>query len=161
MNERGMTTEVKERAKTRAELAAEKAAKEEAERQAAIEEQRIREKQNYDRVLLSTYLNESELERSRKRQLGSFDATIEITRIAIDQLKEKLDDESKAAAAQERKGKPVSEKLQQSINSLQEQIEAKKAFIQQKEQGKMELNKKYDADLARFRELKKDGAKLR
>lgn len=161
INERGMTTDVQERAKTAEEIAAEKARLAEEERIKREEEERQRKQDSYDRVLLSTYLTEEDIIRSRDRQSASFDATIEVTRITIDKLDEKLTEEKKKAANYERNGKPLPERLQQDIASLQEQIDAKNRFIAAKEAEKKKLHEKYEADMARFRELKSNGATLR
>jgi hypothetical protein len=160
INERGRTTEVKERAKTPEELAAEQARLAEEKRLAEEEEERNKAQENYDRVLLSTYLSEEDIIRSRNRQSASFDATIEITRITIDKLNEKLQAEKKKAANYERQGKELSERMQQDIDTLQEQIDAKNNFIQSKEEEKRKLHQQYEADMDRFRELKQQGVTL-
>ncbi len=161
LNKRGMTTDVRERAKTPEELAAERAKQEEEERLAAEQAAREREQQRRDRVLLSTYLTEADIIRSRDRQSSSIDATIEITHISMDKLQQRLDAEKKKAARYERVGKPLPEALQSEIASLQSQIDDKQGFIERKEQEKQRLHEKYQADIARFRELKADGARLR
>lgn len=160
INERGMTTEIKDRAKTTEEIAAEQARLAEEKRRADEEEERRKVQENYDRVLLSTYLSEDDIIRSRDRKSAAFDATIEITRITIDKLNEKLQEEKKKAANFERQGKKLPERTQQDIDSLQEQIDAKNSFIHSKEEEKRKLHEKYEADLVRFRELKKHGVTL-
>ncbi|MCW8919040.1 MAG: DUF4124 domain-containing protein [Gammaproteobacteria bacterium] len=161
IDKRGITTEVKERAKTPEELAAERARRAEEERLAAEEEKRRQVQEAYDRVLLSTYLDEEDIVRSRERQSSAINATIDITRTTIDKLQEKLNGERKRAADYERQGKPLPERLQEDISSLQGQIDAKNSYIRSKEQEKEVLHKKYEADMVRFRELKANGAKLR
>lgn len=164
-NKQGRVTEVQERAKTKEELAAdevkraeEEAKKAEEARLAAEEERRKQEQANYDRVLLATYLSVEDIKHLRDRQLSSIDATITITRDGIGKLQAKMDENKKKAADFERKGKPVPEELQQEIDSLQQQIDDKNAFIATKEQEKVELNKKYEAQITRFRELKGEKA---
>jgi hypothetical protein len=161
INKRGMTTEITERAKTPEERAAEKVRLDEEQRLIAEDEKRVADQASYDRVLLSTYLSENDILRSRERQSTSIDATIEITRIAIDKLQEKLNDEKKKAANSERMGKALPEKLQEDINALQAQVDAKKSFTQTKEAEKKALHEKYEKEMARFRELKANGVKLR
>jgi hypothetical protein len=161
LNDEGITTEVKARAKTPEELAAERARLEEEKRRQAEEEQRRREQQAYDRVLLSTFLSKEDILRSRDRKLSAIDATIEITRITIDKLNEKLNKEKGRAANLERQGKPIPESLQQDIASLQNQIGDKESYIASKEREKQQLIDKYAADLKRFLELKADGRTLR
>lgn len=161
LNERGMTTEVNERAKTPEEIAAEKVRLAEEQRLIDEEAQREKDRRTYDRVLLSTYLTESDIIRSRDRQTTSIDASIEVTNITIDKLNEKLVEEKKKAANYERAGKPLPERMQQDISSLQEQIDGKNRFIETKKAEKQKLYDKYQAEIIRFRELKADGVKLR
>jgi len=161
LNERGITTDIQERAKTPEELEAERVRLEEEKRRQAEEEQRRKEKESYDRVLLSTFLTEEDILRSRDRKLSAIDATIEITRITIDKLQEKQDKEKGRAANLERQGKPLPENTQQDIDSLQKQITDKENYIASKEREKQELIDKYAADLERFRELKADDRHLR
>ncbi len=161
LNERGMTTEVNERAKTPEEIAAEKVRLAEEQRLIDEEAQREKDRLTYDRVLLATYLTESDIIRSRDRQTTSIDASIEVTTITIDKLNEKLVEEKKKAANYERAGKPLPERMQQDISSLQEQIDGKNRFIETKKAEKQKLYDKYQAEIIRFRELKADGVKLR
>lgn len=160
IDKQGMTTEIRERARTAEELAADRAQHAEEEEQAAEAEQRKQEQEAYDRVLLATYLSEEDIIRSRDRQSTSINATIEVTQIAVDKLQKKLSEEKKKAANYERLGKPLPERVQQDIDALQEQIDSKTSFIQSKELEKKALHEKYDADMIRFRELKANGAKL-
>lgn len=167
LNEQGRTTEVKARAKTadeiaakKALLAAEKAHFAETQRLTKEAAQREQVQRNYDQVLLSTYLTEKDIVNSRDRQTASINASIEITNITIGKLKEKLAAEKKKAANYERKGKALTKRMQQDISSLQGQIDAKNTFIQSKEDEKRKLHTKYNADTARFRELKNSGVTL-
>jgi hypothetical protein len=161
LDNRGITTEIKERARTPEELAAERTRRAEEERLAAEEEKRHQAQEAHDQVLLSTYLNEEDILRSRERQSSAINATIEVTRAAVGKLQEKLNDERKRAASFERQGRPLPERLQEDIDSLQEQIDAKNSYTLLKEQEKSLLHEKYEADMVRFRELKANGARLR
>lgn len=161
LNERGMTTEVKERARTTEEIAAEKASVAEEQRLTDEKAQREEAQQNYDRVLLSSYLSEEDIIRSRERQTTAINASIEVTNITIDKLKEKLTAEKKKAANYERAGKTLPERTQQDISSLQKQIDGKNRFIETKKAEKQKLHEKFQAEIIRFRQLKADGVKLR
>ena len=168
INKRGITTDISERAPTKEELEeqerqkeAEQLRLEEEERQLALEEQRRKQQETYDRVLLSTFLNEEEILRSRDRKLVAIDATLELTRITVDKLQEKLEAEKARAANYERQGKTLPERTQEDIDSLQKQIDDKQNYIVSKEKEKQELLDKYEADMVRFRELKASGRKLR
>jgi hypothetical protein len=168
VNKRGMTTEITERAPTKRELEEQQRQQEieqlrleEEERQQALEDKRRKEMENNDRVLLSTFLNEEEILRSRERKLVAIDATLELTRITIDKLQTRLDGEKARAANYERQGKVLPERTQEDIDSLQKQIETKQGYAASKEQERQALLDKYEADIARFRELKASGRKLR
>lgn len=161
IDERGMTVDVQKRAKTEAELEQErKQAEEEKQRQIA-EEKRQKQQAAYDRVLLSTFLSEQDILDSRDRKVSAIDASIELTNITIDKLKADLERERKRAANLERKGKTIPKNMQESIDSLQRQINDKDSYIKSKEQEKEELKDKYAKDLERFRELKANGQRLR
>ncbi len=160
-NEQGRTVDTQERAKSKEELAAERVRLAEEERKAAEAEALKRAKQNYDRVLLATYLSEDDINRSRNSKLEAINASIGVTQGNIEKLQLKLDEEKKKAAGYERKGKELPERMQQDITSLQEQIEDKNRYITSKEEEKTKLNAKFDAEIERFRELKGDGVKLR
>lgn len=160
LDNRGMTTDVRERAKTTEELATERSRLAEEERLAAEEEKRVAAQEAYDRVLLATYLNEEDILRSRERQSGAINATIAVTHTAVEKLQEKLNAEKKKAAGYERQGKALPERLQEDIDALQQQIDAKKGYIFAKEQEKKSLHEKYEVDMVRFRELKASGARL-
>jgi hypothetical protein len=160
LDERGIT-EVIERAPTEEELE-ERAHQEEAERlRLEKEEQRRKEQAAYHRMLLSTYLTEEDILRSRDRKLVAIDATIELNRITIGKLQENLDKEKARAASLERQGKELPERTQEDIESLQNQIQSKQNYIASKKKERQELIDQYEADLEQFRELKSNGRKLR
>ena len=92
LNDRGITVDVKARAKTPEEIAAEKE-KQAAEAARAAEEKRKNEEQAaYDQMLLATFTTEQDLIASRDRKLSAIDATIEITHPSIENLHRKLED---------------------------------------------------------------------
>lgn len=160
INEQGMTTEIKERAKTPQEIAEEQARLAEEQRLQAAEEERRQARENYDQVLLSTYLSEEDITRARDRQGATIDGSIEVSQITIGKLQEKLDEAKKKAANFERQGKPLPEAMQEDINSLQAQIDDKNRYIETKQAEKLKLYEKFEAQMIRFRELKANGAKL-
>jgi hypothetical protein len=154
VNERGVTIEIKERAKTAEELEAERATKEAEERRIAEEKKRQEEQAGYDNMLLSTFTTEQELIASRDRATGAIDATIEITGATINALNRKQDDFKKRAAALERAGSPLPAELKEDMASLEKQIQEKKDYIEYKKREKEQLLQKFDMDLKRYRELK-------
>lgn len=154
INERGIVTDVQERAKTQEELAEEERLRQEEEVRLAEEKRRREEQAAYDRVLLSTFTNEQDLIDSRDRKVAAIDATIDVTKVTIGQLEEKLDDMRKRAANLERGGKPIPEDLVRDIDNIEGQIANKQNYIASKEREREELLQKYAADLERFRQLK-------
>lgn len=161
INKQGMTTEITERALTKEELEqreqnadADQLRLEEEKRQLEREEQRIKDQQNHDRVLLATFLNEEEILRSRDRKLLAIDANLELTHITIEKLQVKLEAEKARVANLERQGKPIPERTQEDIDSLQKQIDDKQRYQDSKSKERQALIEQYEADIARFRELK-------
>lgn len=153
VNERGMTVEVNERAKTKEELAAEAQRERAAEEKLAAEEKKRQEQERRDKVLLATFATEEDITMARDRQLTSIDGTIELTRLAIEKLQEKLTGYREQSARYERAGKPVPEDLAKDIESVQNQIANRQQYIGNKEAEKQTLKQKYDEYQKRFREL--------
>lgn len=154
VNERGITVDVKQRAKTQEELEATRAQREEEERRAAEEKRLKEERFAYDQMLLSTFTNEQDLINSRDRKLSSLDAIVEITTVAIDGLERKLADFKKRAAGLERSGNPIPADLKDDMAGVEKQIADKRLYIVSKKKEKADLTLKYEADLNRYRELK-------
>ncbi len=150
---RGVQTEVKQRAQTKEELAEEQRRKQEEQQRIAEEKKRRAAQAAKDRVLLMTFTSENDIISSRDRKLNAIDATIEITNVTIDKLKEKLGQRQKRAANLERAGKPIPEDLSKEMASLKKQIADKQNYIAAKRKNQDELRAKYDADLKRYREI--------
>ncbi len=157
IDNRGLTVDVQERAKSKEEIEAERQRQAEEERRKKEEEKRREEQARHDRVLLSTFLSEKDIIDSRDRKLSAIEANIELNRITIEKLKEKLDEEHSRAERYQKQNKEVPENLQQAIDSLDSQIEDKQQYITSKEEEMKKLKEKYDRDLKRFRELKGSG----
>jgi len=150
LDERGLVIEKKERAKTPEELAREKALKKLREQQKRqLEEQKAR-----DKVLLNTFRSEDDIILARDGKLATYDAQIRIAYTNIERLKAWLETQKKKAAALERKGQRVPQKLLSEIENTRKQIKANYESILRQEKDKELIRKKYAADLARFRELK-------
>ena len=161
INKRGMTTGVTDRALTQKERDAlsrqdetQRSQQKDEERIKAEKEQQRKEQIIHDRVLLATFLTEEEIIRSRERKLVAIDANLELTRITIEKLQEKLDLEKSRAEKLESKGKPLPERTQEDIDNLTQQLANKNNYVDSKEKERQALIDTYDADIARFRELK-------
>ena len=150
LDKRGLVIEKKERAKTPEEIAREEAMKKlREEQQRQLEEQRAK-----DKVLLNTFRSEDDIILARDGKLATYDAQIRIAYTNIERLKAWLETQKKKAAALERKGQTVPQKLLSEIENTRKQIKANYESILRQEKDKELIRKKYAADLARFRELK-------
>ncbi|SCZ61960.1 DUF4349 domain-containing protein [Thiohalomonas denitrificans] len=154
LNNRGLTVEVKERAKSREELAEERRRNAEAEHRRASEEARRARQENHDRVLLSTFTTEEELIASGNRKTAAIEATIDVTRRSMDNTRKSLQKHEERATRLDQANRPIPESLQQDIISLKRQIADKQAHIDSKEAEKAALQRQNQEDLERFRYLK-------
>jgi hypothetical protein len=148
-DERGRTVKVYERAKTPEEKA-------EAERLAAIEVQKRREAEKraiHDRSLLATYSSEQDMLLARDGKLTSVDALIQLTNSRIESTESRLREYAAEAAEYERSGKPVPAVLQDQIRAARELIDENRDFVMQKEVEREGIAARFDADIARYREL--------
>lgn len=161
INERGVTIEVQERAKTREELEAERLRQEEEARLKAEEERQRQEQAAYDRVLLSTFLSEEEITRAYERKVSAIDANIELNRLTMEKLESDLEKEEKRAEGYRHREKPLPDNMQEAIDSMQRQIADKKRYIEAQQEDRARLTEQYKKDIERFRELKANGRTLR
>lgn len=153
IDRRGITTEVRPRAPTAEEVEAERLHKQEEERRQAEKAEQLRQRQLRDRVLLQTYVSEEDITRTRDRMTGTINASIELSRINIQRLEERLAEARRRAANLERQGRPISEQVQEEIQDLEGLIAEREAHIVQREQEREEMFQRYEADRLRFREL--------
>lgn len=154
VNERGMVVEVKEAAKTKEQLAAEaeeaaRLAKLKQEEQRRLEEQRLR-----DTILLSSFTTERDLKISYDDKIAAIRGIIDITNTSTRSLNENLQAAQKNAANYERAGEKPPEKVFKEMESLKRQIKENDEFIARKEDAIKALQRQYEGDLSRFRELK-------
>ncbi len=154
LNKQGVTIERTTRAKTAEEL---KAEREERRKLAEKErEERIiaNEQARKDLVLLQTYNSEDELELARDGKIAVIDSRIKHNVQAIKKLQTSLKELQDEAAALERSGKKVPEKLSKEINGIQNRIQERKKVNEQFTQDQDEVREVFAADIARYRELK-------
>ena len=153
LDRRGITTEVRPRARTPEEIEADRQREAEEERRQAEEDKRRREQESRDRVLLATYLSEEDIIRTRDRMTGTINASIELNRINIERLNERLAEARSRAASYERQGRPIPEQVQEDITTLENQIVEREAYIASREEERDAMHQRYQQDLLRFREL--------
>ncbi len=153
LNERGITVDIIDRAKTAEEFAAEREAVRQLEQQVRDEELVKADKARRDRILLSIYANEEDLFRARDHKLSAIDSTIDVTRSNIRTQEASLENFMKEAANIERRGEVVSPRIELAIEDLRTQIAENQAFIDRKGDEKDDISANYEMDLERFRQL--------
>jgi hypothetical protein len=127
-------------------------AKEKAAREA--EEQRVAEKQAHaDRVLLQTFANEDELTRAHQKELAQVDTEMTAGRAALKAQEKNLTELLNMAADAERAGQKVPAGVTKNIGIVRRQVDSQKTFILRKQTQKDDLDRSYQAQLARYREL--------
>ncbi|MCP5151381.1 MAG: DUF4124 domain-containing protein [Ectothiorhodospiraceae bacterium] len=154
---RGLTVRETARAKTNEELSREREEREREEREQAERDRLAQEQAQRDRVLLHTYTTEDDLVLARDGHLAALDSRMKHTRQVNLKLNESLDELRGEAAALERAGKPVPDKMRDDIANLRKQISANDDSLGLREQERTELITRFDRDLARYRELRKSG----
>jgi len=151
LNEEGIEVNKLGRAKSAEELAQEQ----ELERLRMEREKLIEKQKAEDRVLLRTFRSEDDIIMAQDGKLNAIDVMIEITKSNIKQSKEQLTDMQGRAASLERIGKKPPHKLLQDISSTKQHLKDNYASIITRENDKEKIKKKTDAELKRFRALKK------
>jgi len=150
MSKTGVTTGKTDRAKTPEEL--------EQERQAAAakgeEERKAKERAEADRQLMDTYASENDIVLARDGRMAEIESRIKLARSHIDKLNKNLNDIIEHAAAMERRGEQPGEKVEKDIESVRQQIRDQEKFIATKRTEQEAIQKQYDADLVRYREMK-------
>ncbi len=146
LNEQGIVVRIIEPRKTEAQLAEDARL---AKKQEARDERR-----RQDMILLSTFATEQDLLLSRDKKLAAIDGTISIASGNLRILSGSLAQLQKQAANHERGGTPVPKHVLEDISSVKVQISENEKYLVGKEENKKQLQKQFDADLKRYRELK-------
>ena len=154
----GMTIKRTERSKTPEEIAAarveqEALAKKQAEIAAIAHQQAAA-----DKVLLATFSSEDDLVLARDGQMANVESQKKLAESRITKLQKSLDQLISKAADRERRGQRVPSEISKEIANLRGEIADQKNFIVAKDTDALKLKGKFEADLARFRELKAKAA---
>lgn len=150
LSDQGVVVKTLDRQKTDNELAAEEARR----KVLADQARREQEKRAHDHMLLATFSSEDDMILTRDGKLASIDAVIRITRDRIARADEQIRELSRAAADIERSARPVPENMHANIQSLREQVRNYRSYIESQEAEKSTINRQFEADLQRFRELR-------
>lgn len=141
-NEKGREIKRKETAKESAK---------ESEQQTAIDQRRK------DNALLNTYSNENEIDLARDRNLQQVEARINSIQSMLEHAQQNLDGYQKEAKALEKSGKKISDALQSDIADADNKVAKIKHDLSHAEEKAASVRAGYEADKARYRELKGDG----
>ena len=150
LNERGMTVDQIEAAKTAEQLAEEK-------RLRQLEDERRREQQEQaarDRVLLNTFHSEADIIHARDSKITAVENLIHIAQNSLKQSEHQRRVLVKRAAAAERAGNPVPKEVAQEIRQVRRQIDETNQYIEQKREEQTQIRKQYEQDILRYRTIK-------
>lgn len=106
-----------------------------------------------DQQTLAAYPNEHDLVDAQKAQLAMLDQNIHATEISLQSQEKSLTEMLSHAADLDRNGKPVPTTLQSQIDTLRRNIGQQKDYISGKEQEKLDIAKKFEVELERYRRL--------
>lgn len=154
LNEQGVVVKSYEAPKTKEQLAKEKQEKdalEKAKRERIVEE---RKKELRDRVLLETFTTERDILLSRDDRIQAVDSQIQITQSNIKESEKKQTEVKERIEKTEKSGRQVPENFRKEADTVAKQLQSYHQFIEMKNAERVEIIKKFDDDLQRFRELK-------
>lgn len=155
---RGITLERVDAAKTQAQLDQERQAREQEEARLRAESETQRKQAASDRTLLLTFSTTNEIERARDDRVAAVDGQIDLTRTRIENLQNKLQRTRQQAINAERTGRDPQE-LHRRILDMEQQVSGYQDFIRSREQERAEIINQFNADLERYKELKRSAAK--
>ena len=150
LNAKGVVVKHVDRQRTPEELFAEEttaqaaaSAKREADQQAVV-----------DRRMLAAYPTEKDLVSARQLQLDSIDQNIRAATNSLGVQERSLSDALNSAASFEHDNKPVPDVQKKQIESLRKSVDALRAYVTRRQNEKVDAAKKFDIDLAHYREAK-------
>lgn len=131
----------------------------ESKRAAEEEQKRIEtEQQQRDQQLLATYTHEDDIKHMSTRKVGEIETQIKFAEEAIKSLNGSLTRLQSQAAQEQRTGQKVSPQTAKAIANNEAQIARHETNIQKMRKEQETLRVKYQADLERFREVKRKQA---
>jgi hypothetical protein len=149
MNYQGIVVKHVDRAKTADEL---KADKEAGDKAAAAKRVSDAQAKN-DQQLLAAYPSEQDLVVAQHSQIDMIDQSVHATEVSLQNQEKSLSDMLSHAADLDRTGKPVPMVLQQQIDSLRVTVEKQKTYIANKQAEKEASAKKFEVDIAHYRDV--------
>jgi len=107
----------------------------------------------YDRTLLTTYSGEEDLMLARDQQVASLNELIGLTSDRIESMQVHFSELSDNADEYESRGEKLPEVLLGQMKNVMEGISQSEQLLELKLQEKTKLEKKYSADIKRYRQL--------
>lgn len=113
-----------------------------------------------DRMLLATYLNVDEIELLRERRLDQIDGQLVIQEQSLANLKARYAEQLKRASRYQPrnadpKAPPMPEGMADDLARAESDIETQQLNLDKRRRERAALNAQFDADVARFKELRK------
>jgi hypothetical protein len=149
INASGIVVKHVDRPRTAEELAADKALSEKVATAKRAQEDQLRK----DQQMLAAYPSEQDLQNAQREQLAVIDQTVEATQASLQNQEKSLREILQHAADLERTNKPVPATVKQQIDSLSANIEKQKQYIAGKNAEKESSAKRFEAELAHYREV--------
>ena len=118
------------------------------------EKEKVAPLSTYERGLLATYIDEKELLQAKAKKLADIDTITQLTHENIQLLENQFHMLTKKAGDYERRNQEVPANLRQDIATTQEKILNLLRTIERYEAQKAEAARRFDKDLAHYRELK-------
>lgn len=107
-----------------------------------------------DRVLLESFTTDRDIEIVRNDRVSAIDSQIQLAESNIKEGERKMTEVNSSIAAIEKSGRQVPENLFKQRESVSRQLENNYKYVETKQQERKELNRKFEEDTRRFRELK-------
>ncbi|MBB5017998.1 hypothetical protein HNQ59_001283 [Chitinivorax tropicus] len=117
------------------------------------EEQRLKEQRRRDNALLKTYTKPEEVDLVRDRALEGIDAEIKASQLGRKAVEERLSKKAKQVANLKGRNKPIPQDLQDDIQHDQDEMKRIDDLVKTREQDKIVVRQKSEADKARLIEL--------
>ncbi|NOY72135.1 MAG: DUF4124 domain-containing protein [Gammaproteobacteria bacterium] len=149
MSKSGIVTTTHQRTKTEQEI---RKAEEQKALEARLAKERLAKKNiidEYDRILLDTYLTEKDLSRTKDRRIATIGGTIRLTKSNIDMLNKTVHQLKKEVEED-----TDNKKIRKQLKMAKAQLLDYENFISKKKREQNEIRTRFDQDIKRFRTLK-------
>jgi hypothetical protein len=148
-DDQGRVREVKPREKTAEEAEAEQ----QAAHDAAEAAQWAQKQRDYDHFLLSTYNDSSEIERARDERVAMLDGRQQLAEKLLADSRKAIEQQQARIDAVRRNGKTPGAALTTKLDELKKTMVGNQRVLDGFARDKQQVAEKYNADLARYREL--------